>query len=500
MVDDVLAASGSLFLGSRIKRLADRMQADATLVLEDLDLPVQPSHIPLLAALDRHGMLTVSDAVEALGISQPAVTRISGFLAQLGLIEASRPASDGRQKCLALTAAGRALVERIRIGLWPQVRSAADALCDGLSGSFLDQIAGLEERLGQRPLAARIADAAARLAEPVPPLAIRAYTDALAPDFYAINAEWIEAMFRLEDEDRRILSDPRGVIVEPGGVVLFVEAPDLGIVGAGALMKVADGVYELTKMGVAPRAQGRGAGEALLRALVARAEAIGVEELYLLTHPKCAAAIRLYEKVGFVHDPALLAVRGGKYTRATVAMRYPVAGRSGPVRIARGPADMAAVATLFRDYAASLDVDLALQGFEAELAALPGAYASPSGALLLAFDAKGEAVGCVGLRPFEGNEVCELKRLFVREDARGTGLGRHLLEAAIDAAKAAGYRTMVLDTLMSLTGAIGLYRRFGFEETPPYWRNPFPDVLYWRLDLRAPRQPVAYSPKVSSKA
>ncbi len=493
MPSDVLAASGSLFLGSRIKRLADRMQADASTVLEALDLPVQPSHVPLLAALDRDGTLTVSEAVEALGISQPAVTRIAGFLADLGLIEVSRPASDGRQKCLALTAAGDTLVARIKTGLWPQVRGAADALCDGLSGSFLEQIAGLEARLEQRSLAGRIADAA-RIAQP---LATREYTDDLAPAFYALNAEWIEAMFSLEDEDRRILSDPRGVIVDRGGVVLFVEAPDLGVVGAGALMKVADGVFELTKMGVTPRAQGRGAGEMLLRALIARARSMDVEELYLLTNPKCAAAIRLYEKVGFIHDPTLLATRGGKYTRASVAMRYP---REASVRQAEGPADLAAAGTLFREYAASLDVDLALQGFEAELAALPGAYAPPSGALLLAFDARGTAVGCVGLRSFEGGEVCELKRLFVREQARGTGLGRRLLEVAIEAAAAAGYRTMVLDTLMSLTDAIGLYRRAGFEETPPYWRNPYPNVLYWRLDLRAPRDRVGYCPKVSSKA
>ncbi len=484
MPSDVLAAFGTLFLGSRIKRLADRMQADAVIAIESLGLPVQPSHVPLLAALDRDGTLTVSEAVEALGISQPAVTRIAGFLTDLGLVEVSRPASDGRQKCLALTVTGEALVARIKTGLWPPVRAAADALCDGLSGTLLEQIAGLEKRLEERPLAARIADAAARIVEPMPQLTIREYSDDLAPAFYALNAEWIEAMFRLEDEDRRILSDPRGVVVDRGGVVLFVEAPDLGIVGAGALMKVADGVYELTKMGVTPRAQGRGAGEVLLRALVARARTMDVAELYLLTHPKCASAIRLYEKVGFVHDPALLATRGGKYTRATVAMRYP---HGAGVRQAESPADMMAAVTLFRDYAASLDVDLALQGFEAELAAMPGAYARPTGALLLAFDANATAVGCVGLRPFKGGEVCELKRLYVRPEARGTGLGRRLLEAAIEAAAEAGYRSMVLDTLTSLTDAIGLYRRVGFEETPPYWQNPYPNVLYWRLDLRAPR-------------
>jgi GNAT superfamily N-acetyltransferase len=124
--------------------------------------------------------------------------------------------------------------------------------------------------------------------------------------FRDINAEWIEAMFSLEENDRRILSDPRGQILDRGGLILFVEAEGLGTVGTGALMRTDDGCSELTKMAVSQRARGCKAGEHLLRAVLARAEAMRIETLYLLTNTKCEAAVHLYEKVGFRHDAGIM--------------------------------------------------------------------------------------------------------------------------------------------------------------------------------------------------
>ncbi len=155
-------------------------------------------------------------------------------------------------------------------------------------------------------------------------LRIRDYDDSLAGDFHDINEQWISRMFTMEDNDRRILGDPRGTIVDRGGVVWFVEAAGLGIVGTCALIRIADGVFELTKMGVLESARGRKAGEFLLRNVIARAEAMGVGTLYLLTNRRCAAAIHLYEKAGFVHDAAIMRDHGARYERCDVAMRYPM--------------------------------------------------------------------------------------------------------------------------------------------------------------------------------
>lgn len=321
---DVLDQHGPLFLGSRLKRLADRMQADAAQILAAVDLPVQPSHLPLLAALDGAGSLTVSEAVEALRISQPAVTRIVAALTELGYINSTRPAADQRQKAMELTPAGRDLAGRMKADLWPPVRAAAEDLCAAPADTLLAQVRGLEEALERRSLLQRVIDHGAG-SRPAPAgLRLRAYTDDLAPVFYALTAEWIEAMFSLEENDRRILSDPRGLIVERGGLILFVEAEGVGIVGTGALIKISDGVYELTKMGVTARARGHKAGEFLLRGLLQRAEAMAITELFLLTNRKCAAAIHLYEKVGFRHDADVMRTHGSRYARCDVAMRYPL--------------------------------------------------------------------------------------------------------------------------------------------------------------------------------
>lgn len=143
---------------------------------------------------------------------------------------------------------------------------------------------------------------------------------------------------------------------------------------------------------------------------------------------------------------------------------------------------LADVCALFEEYAASLSFDLGFQGFEAELASLPGEYAPPDGRLLLAL-AGGEPVGCVALRR-HGAETAELKRLYVRPAGRGGGAGRTLTAAALDAARAAGYARVVLDTVPGMEAAQALYRTLGFTETEPYRFNPVPGAVFLALSLR----------------
>jgi N-acetylglutamate synthase-like GNAT family acetyltransferase len=151
---------------------------------------------------------------------------------------------------------------------------------------------------------------------------VRPYSDDLAEDFYRINAQWVQAMFTLEENDIQLLTRPRELIIERGGEILFVETPDAGIVGTCALIRMEEGVYELTKMGVSEAARGRKAGEFLLAATLDRARAMGMETLYLLTNRKCAAAIHLYEKLGFIHSEEIMQRYGRRYERCDVAMIY----------------------------------------------------------------------------------------------------------------------------------------------------------------------------------
>src|SRR5438309_4296978 len=133
--------------------------------------------------------------------------------------------------------------------------------------------------------------------------------------------------------------------------------------------------------------------------------------------------------------------------------------------------DIESARSLFKEYAAWLEIDLCFQDFEKELSELPGDYAPPDGRLLLAFVNKSLA-GCVALRKI-GEGVCEMKRLFVRPDFRGKGLGRKLTEAIIEEARRIGYQRVRLDTLPpKMQTAVGVYRSLGFKEIDPYYKNP----------------------------
>lgn len=149
---------------------------------------------------------------------------------------------------------------------------------------------------------------------------------------------------------------------------------------------------------------------------------------------------------------------------------------------ARFPEHVEVVREIFREYAAGLGVDLCFQGFEAELADLPGKYAAPRGRLLLAW-CDGQAVGCVALRPQEG-AAGEMKRLYVRPAARGLGLGRRLVDVVCAMARQAGYERLRLDTLPSMTAAQVMYAARGFRSIAPYIANPVPGARYLELDLR----------------
>ena len=146
---------------------------------------------------------------------------------------------------------------------------------------------------------------------------------------------------------------------------------------------------------------------------------------------------------------------------------------------------MAAVREIFQEYAQGLGIDLCFQQFDTELAELPGDYAEPRGALLLA-TVDGALAGCCALRPLDTADypnASEMKRLYVRKVFRGFGLGRLLAEAILDAARQAGYASVLLDTLNEMNTARDLYADLGFEEIPPYYHNPISGAHYLKVDL-----------------
>jgi len=187
---------------------------------------------------------------------------------------------------------------------------------------------------------------------------------------------------------------------------------------------------------------------------------------------------------GTLFQPERRALGGEAPPPVTALLAAAAEARRDRIRVLlAGAADLAGVRLLFGEYARSLGVDLDFQDFEAELADLPGAYAPPRGALFLV-TVGGEPAACAAMRPLDLEGVSEMKRLYVRPAFRGLGLGRSLAGATIAAARAAGHRTMRLDTLPGMREAQALYQALGFRDIPAYRHNPVPGARYLELDLR----------------
>jgi putative acetyltransferase len=173
------------------------------------------------------------------------------------------------------------------------------------------------------------------------------------------------------------------------------------------------------------------------------------------------------------------------FSKATLLTSMTLSSPHIVVRQAESAGDLESVRTLFREYATSLDVDLCFQNFEDELRQLPGEYASPQGALWVAI-VDSVFAGCCAVRPLPGVDyvnASEMKRLYVRPQFRGLGLGRQLSEAVLDSARAAGFDCILLDTLDDMEAARALYQELGFAEIPPYYYNPIAGAHYLKADL-----------------
>jgi DNA-binding MarR family transcriptional regulator/predicted GNAT family N-acyltransferase len=312
-MEDILADLGPIALGSRLKRLADRFLADATLILQRADLPIQSAHVGLLAALDKRGSLSIGDLAEVLGVSQPGVTRSVAALEKLGLVVAMAHDTDARVRRLSLTGDGKAVMARIRAAVWSRLPPVVSALCDGEEKAFLTMIAGVEQRISEQSMVARVENV----------IKIIPWAPEHARAFHDINIAWIQDMYVVEAHDREVLENPQQMIMDRGGDILFAQLENGEIAGTCALMPADDDALELTKMGVIESVRGKKVGEFLLDAVIQRAKKMPFKTLFLLSNKKAEAAVHLYEKLGFRHDAEIMAHYGASYDRCNVAMRYP---------------------------------------------------------------------------------------------------------------------------------------------------------------------------------
>jgi DNA-binding MarR family transcriptional regulator len=166
LVEDTVKSLGYLTLGTRLKRIAERLQADTQQIIDEAGLPVQTAQYPILAAVDRAGPLTIGELAQAVGISQPGITRSVSQLVGLGYVDLQPTAEDQRRKLVSLTPAGQALIDRSKQTVWPRIEAAVAGLCYGLAGPLLEQLASIEAGLAEAPLARRSPSSAPNQTDP----------------------------------------------------------------------------------------------------------------------------------------------------------------------------------------------------------------------------------------------------------------------------------------------------------------------------------------------
>lgn len=152
MVEDVVRALGFLTLGSRLRRIGERLQSDTQRIMDEMGVPLQAGQFPLLAAIDRLGPLSIGELAGAVGIAQPGATRSAALLMKAGFLRTIEAPGDQRRRVLSLTREGQDLIDAAKHGVWPRVEAAVADLCGRLSGPLLDQLASIEDRLADKPL------------------------------------------------------------------------------------------------------------------------------------------------------------------------------------------------------------------------------------------------------------------------------------------------------------------------------------------------------------
>ena len=311
-----LASLGRLALGSRLKALSDHFYGAADEVYRTLGAPIESRWLPVLRYLWDAGPSTVTDVANAIGQTHSAVSQLTDKLVRAGMVRRRRDPADGRRTVLTLTDKAHGALAALG-PIWCAVRRGVNASLDEHAAHLLDAIEACERALQDRPVAEAIL--AEHAAIKAAPLEIVPYAPALRGDFYRLNAQWLERHFRLEEIDRTVLSEPERHILQPGGAIFFARLGE-EVIGTCALLQESPGVFELTKMGVDETFRGLGAGKRLLDACIAEFHRRGGRVLFLESNSRLQTALRMYEKAGFVMQPAVRP--GSHYERADVYMIY----------------------------------------------------------------------------------------------------------------------------------------------------------------------------------
>lgn len=310
---EYIAQLGLVALGSRMRALSDRIYATADEVYRRAGLDIQARWLPLLRILHDRGPQTVGDIAEAIGQTHSAVSQLADKLTEQGWLDVVVDPADKRRRRLTLTARAETDLRNAK-PLWRAIEDlfAEHGRDQGIE--LLGTLTAFEDVLAPTLADAIVARASAQDASA---LRIVPFRTDLRDHFYRLNEAWLRKYFYVEEIDHRVLSNPETEILQGGGTILFAMLGE-EVVGTCALLRESDGVYELTKMAVDEQRQGLGIGRALLEAAIAEFHRQHGRTLFLETHDKLVPAIRLYESLGFEHQPSTKP--DSHYARANVYM------------------------------------------------------------------------------------------------------------------------------------------------------------------------------------
>ncbi|WP_428035323.1 bifunctional helix-turn-helix transcriptional regulator/GNAT family N-acetyltransferase [Amphritea sp.] len=301
---DYMKSFGSLSLGSRLKRLSDRLVQDVNQLYQSQGIQLNPTFFPLFNILHQQGSMTVTEAAERLGVSHPAISKIARKMQQEGWLSKTADPADDRRQLLALTAKSESLLEQIA-PVWTAIQSYLDALIGAQQHPILESLTEFETLLQQQGFYAPIVKQLERRNEGQQ-VTIQGWDAALRDDFKRLNMAWLKRYFdgEITERDEDALNNPEGYYLARGGYIWFARnVADNQVVGCVALACHADGRFEISKMGVDEAWQTVGVGRRLLMAALDKARELGVAEVFLESSSKLDRALQLYRNLGFRQMP-----------------------------------------------------------------------------------------------------------------------------------------------------------------------------------------------------
>ncbi|MGN8070259.1 bifunctional helix-turn-helix transcriptional regulator/GNAT family N-acetyltransferase [Mucilaginibacter sp. 22184] len=308
LIDDL----EELAVGARLKRLYEYFAKDVVQIYKDEQLNFEPKYFTLYYLISKQGEAAVTEIAEELGCTHPGVIHLAKELEALGFIESVKSASDSRKRMLRLSEKGKDSLPKFE-RVWAKILTLNKSLFNSQQNNLLSAIMETEAQLNEKPYYQRFQE----MFNPQGnnPVTVTTYDPQNARYFKNLNIEWINTYFTVEEHDLEQLNHPEEYIIAPGGEILFAHIDD-DVVGTCAVIKTGEAEYELAKMAVSPKYQGRKIGNALMDAAIAKTKELGGTRLWLGSNTLLAPAISLYRKYGFTE----FKVADTPYARANIHM------------------------------------------------------------------------------------------------------------------------------------------------------------------------------------